>query len=308
LNTYLGPEMLREGREEGRKDMKDSEKARSWTTKCVLTTSICRQQHRLSCCKYTQAHYVLVIRETLAHWSWDESEKTRFSGDLASFLVYARKFIWLHAFLFPYVYMWNAPIRTWTTSELRPSLLTKVHEACAHSWNKMVSRMTQRRFHMSWRYMNVRSRTRKYPYKGVFLDSRENSWTCTFKDADWRDGPGRTWKCSVCALDYKSVLSKHIQMLTPGILTFLHLNMPSYLVSSPFLKRRTWMTMSLQHGLSSERSKNYSSSIQKNTLLCTASTCHTNWTRVFQVVLHSVVVYYKSKVRATESIYKWVSV
>jgi hypothetical protein len=29
LNTYLGPEMLREGREEGRKDMKDSEKARS---------------------------------------------------------------------------------------------------------------------------------------------------------------------------------------------------------------------------------------------------------------------------------------
>ncbi len=103
-------------------------------------------------------------------------------------------------------------------------------------------------------------------------------------------------------------LTGHIQMLTPGILTFLHLNMSSYLVSSPFLERRTWMTMSLQHGLSSERSKNYSSSIRKNILLCTAPTCHTNWARVFQVVLHSVVVYYKSKVRPTESIYKWVSV
>jgi hypothetical protein len=200
--------------------------------------------------------------------------------------------------------MWHSPIRTWSTSELRPSLLTKVHEACTHSCSKMVSRMTQRRFHMSWRYMNVRSRTRKYPYKGVVLDSRENIWTCTFKDADGHDGPGRTSKCSVCALDYKSVLSKHIQMLTPGILTFLHLNIPSYLVSSPFLERRTWMTMSLQHGLSSESTENYSSSIQKNTLLCTAPTCHTNWTRGFQVVLHSVVVYYKSKTRATESIYR----
>ncbi len=31
-------------------------------------------------------------------------------------------------------------------------LSTQVDEACAHSWSKMVSRMTLRRFHMSWRY------------------------------------------------------------------------------------------------------------------------------------------------------------
>ncbi len=36
------------------------------------------------------------------HWSGDESNKSRFSGDLASFLVCARKFIWLHDFLFAY--------------------------------------------------------------------------------------------------------------------------------------------------------------------------------------------------------------
>ena len=95
------------------------------------------------------------------HWSCDESKKACFSGDLGSFLVCARKFIWLHAFLFSYVCMWHAPIRTWATSELRPSLRTQVHEACTHSWSKMLSRMTQRLFHMSWRYMNVRVRTRK---------------------------------------------------------------------------------------------------------------------------------------------------
>jgi hypothetical protein len=31
---------------------------------------------------------------------------------------------------------------------------------------------------------------------------------------DTHDGPGRTWKCSVCEVGYESVLSKHIQMLT----------------------------------------------------------------------------------------------
>jgi hypothetical protein len=77
-----------------------------------------------------------------SHWSCDESKKARFSGDLASFLVCARKFIWLHAFLFSYVCMWHTPTRIWSTSELRPSLRTQVHEACAHSWSKIVSRMT----------------------------------------------------------------------------------------------------------------------------------------------------------------------
>ena len=51
---------------EGKKDTKDSEKARSSTTECVLTTSIRRHQHRLSCCMHAPARYVLGIRETLA--------------------------------------------------------------------------------------------------------------------------------------------------------------------------------------------------------------------------------------------------
>jgi hypothetical protein len=102
------------------------------------------------------------------HWSCDKSKKACFSGDLASFLVCARKFIWLYDLLFSHVCMCHVRIRTWSTSELRPSLLTQVHETWSHSWNKIVSRMTQRRFHMSWRYMNVRVCTRKpakYPYK-----------------------------------------------------------------------------------------------------------------------------------------------
>ena len=65
--------------------------------------------------------------------------------------------------------------------------------------------------------------------KGFFLGSPQNSWTSSFKHTDAHDGPGRTWNYSVCVLDYDSVLSKHIQMLNPGLLDFLHLNIPSYL-------------------------------------------------------------------------------
>ena len=60
-------------------------------------------------------------------WSCDESKKSLYSGDLASFLVWERQFIWLHASLFTHVFMCHTPIRTWTTRELRPSLHTKVH-------------------------------------------------------------------------------------------------------------------------------------------------------------------------------------
>jgi hypothetical protein len=58
------------------------------------------------------------------HWSCDESKKAIYFGDLASFLVCARKFKGLHALLFAYVCMWHAPIRTWSTIDLRPSLRT----------------------------------------------------------------------------------------------------------------------------------------------------------------------------------------
>jgi hypothetical protein len=50
------------------------------------------------------------------HWSSEESQKAFWSGDLSSFLVCERKFVWIHVFLFSYVYMCHTPIRTWTTS------------------------------------------------------------------------------------------------------------------------------------------------------------------------------------------------
>jgi hypothetical protein len=52
-------------KEEGMTDTKDNEKSRSFTTECVVTTSIRRKQHRLSCYAHVQALLSLSIRETL---------------------------------------------------------------------------------------------------------------------------------------------------------------------------------------------------------------------------------------------------
>lgn len=68
---------------------------------------------------------------------------------------------WVSVKRSPHFYMWHTPIRVWTTIELRPSFHTQVHEPCTHSWSNMMSWMTQRRFRMSWKHMNVRARTRK---------------------------------------------------------------------------------------------------------------------------------------------------
>jgi hypothetical protein len=100
----------------------------------------------------TQSDMSLASVRRSPHCTCDESKKECFSRDLDSFLVCAHQFIWLNVFLFSYVCMCHAPTRTWETNELRPSLHTQVHEVCEHSWSKMVSRMTLRRFHMSWRY------------------------------------------------------------------------------------------------------------------------------------------------------------
>jgi hypothetical protein len=47
------------------------------------------------------------LKKHSPYWSCDESKKACFSGGLTSFLVCARKFIWLHAFLFSFVCMWH---------------------------------------------------------------------------------------------------------------------------------------------------------------------------------------------------------
>ena len=72
-----------EGRKEGKKDMKDSEKVRSSTTECVLTTSIWRHQHRLSCCMHAPTRYVLGIRETLAALVVRRVPKKRFAPQIS---------------------------------------------------------------------------------------------------------------------------------------------------------------------------------------------------------------------------------
>jgi hypothetical protein len=101
------------------------------------------------------------------------------------------------------VYSTNTAVSS--TTRTGPSLHTQVHEACAHSWSKMVSRMTERRFHMLWRYMNVRARTRKpakSPYKGSFfglsaeqLDLQFQGRRCT-----WRSWSYLKLQCLCCRL------------------------------------------------------------------------------------------------------------
>ena len=69
-------------------------------------------------------------------WWCDESKKALFSGDLASFLC-------AHASSYECMsfcsHMSSCRIRTWVTSELRPTLRTLVHGACAHSGKDGVS-------------------------------------------------------------------------------------------------------------------------------------------------------------------------
>ena len=167
----------------------------------------------------------------------DESKKAFFSGDLVSFLVCAPKFIWVYFFLFTYVCMCHTPIRTWSTSELRPfSPRAQVHDVCVHSWSKDgVSNDPESFPYVMKTYERACAHTKasQISWQRGFssLGSPQNSWTCSFKHTDTHDGPGRTWNCSVCALGYDSMLSKQIQMLTPGLLGLLHLNIPSYLVS-----------------------------------------------------------------------------
>ncbi len=83
------------------------------------------------------------------------------------------------------------------------------------------------------------------------------------------------WNCSVCALGYDSMLSKHIQMLTPGLLALLHVNIPSCLPCAPISWESSdveWKWLYHTHSVW-KVPKITLLSIQKNTLLCTAATC-----------------------------------
>jgi hypothetical protein len=99
----------------------------------------------------------------------------------------------------------------------------------------------------------------------VCFTHSQNSWTYSFNHVDTHDGLGHTWNYSACALD--SVLSKQIQMLTPVLLTLLHLSIPSF-----------------RSSLSLENTKNYSSLNTKKILFFVPPpTCHTMWGEEFRV-------------------------
>jgi hypothetical protein len=85
--------MLQERRKEGKKDMKEARRP-------GVKQQDVFSQPRLGD-NNTDFHVACTPKPAMSlasvkhspYWSCDESKKARFSGDLASFLVYARKFI-----------------------------------------------------------------------------------------------------------------------------------------------------------------------------------------------------------------------
>jgi hypothetical protein len=227
--------MLREGRKEGKKDMKDNEKARSSTTECVLTTSIWRHQHRLSCCIHAPARYVLGIHETFATRVVRRVQQSAFLRR-SRFVSCVGTKVHMNACLFDLGCLYV----TYTNKNLGNERVT-TFITDASSWNvctflqqDSVSNDPETFSYVMKIYERVcaHTKTSQIALQRVFLGSPQNSWTYSFKHADTHDGPGRTRKWSVCALGYDSVLSKHIQMLTPGLLTLLHVNIPCCLTSA----------------------------------------------------------------------------
>jgi hypothetical protein len=82
------------------------------------------------------------IRETLVSlvvWRVQKSyflRRSRFVSCVHT-QVYMTTFLFIQVqFRGTYFCMWDTPIRTWSTNELRPSLRTHVHDECPHSWSK----------------------------------------------------------------------------------------------------------------------------------------------------------------------------
>ena len=106
---------------------------------------------------------------TLVVWRHNDSEKTPF----------------VHICL--YVTYTNKNLVNCSTNELRPyTHKTKFTKRVytVHSWIKMVSRMTHRRFHVMYRHMNFRVHTPnpdKYPDKNDFLVSPQTIWTSVLR-------------------------------------------------------------------------------------------------------------------------------
>ncbi len=96
-----------------------------------------------------------------SHWSCNESEKALLSVDITSFFVCVRVF---HIFTCLFVHIC---LHMTYTNVILPNmrvatfLPTQTWWHVCHTWSKMVSRMTRRRFNVTRRYMNLRAQTRK---------------------------------------------------------------------------------------------------------------------------------------------------
>jgi hypothetical protein len=97
------------------------------------------------------------------------------------------KFVCMYSILFTYVWIWQKPLRTWTTCyDLTYTHKSKNRVYILDSWSKMMSQMTQRRFQVTWRHMKLWTcvcwhvHTRKVDKqsdKRAFLGSHQNRWT-----------------------------------------------------------------------------------------------------------------------------------
>jgi hypothetical protein len=131
--------------------------------------------------------------------------------------------------------------------ELRPSLHTEFHEVCAHSWSRwclewprdVFMSLGHSRHHLDPMHMTVS----EVIETTVIVHQTPTRYT------DAHDGLGSDWNQSDCTPDSDSVL------LTPGLLTLLHLNDPSLRVSVPISLEWWENKMTLPHTLSLESTK-----------------------------------------------------
>ncbi len=246
--------------------MKDSEKTRSSTTECVLTTSIWRHQHRLSCCMHAPAHYVLGIRETLVALVVRRVPK--------SDVLRRSRFV--------------SCVRTQGHMTACLFVLTCLHVECTNKnlGNERVTTFVRKvrkfmkredipeaRWCLEWPrdvficYADIHTCVRAHENlpnsltKGAFLGSPQNRWTSIFKHADGHDGSWSYLKLQcLCARLQIGVVKTYsdVNSWPSRSPSSEHPLLPS--LRTHFLRSvGRGMEMTLPHILSLEFTKNYSS-------------------------------------------------
>jgi hypothetical protein len=167
-----------------------------------------------------QSAMSFTVNKTSISLTIDESENKLLSGHLTVCVVYVRKFICLHVFLFVYVWMWHIPkriqigtlrpIRVDHTNCLQVAIKTHsfIHKFLGRDqvtflstrpWSKMVCPMTQNRVHVTCTHIFWRVHTRKSARSTVpsdFLGSSHDHCNSSFTHAETQANLGlcATWK------------------------------------------------------------------------------------------------------------------